>query len=396
MTIATADKPFTEALLPFASPAQARYLKAVLEHGSKRAAAAKLGVHPSTVDQALDRLQANAAIRGHIPAMEINKPVPAPFVVKGFSNNYDGKTGELKQYWLKTNLDWQRRWELIKEAADSIGKELPRLKPIPPPRTKLSQDLCNVITMTDCHIGMYAWDQEGGDKWDLLEAERVLTGVFERMLDDAPAAQKCVIAQLGDFMHYDSLVAETPTSRHSLDASGRAGEMLKVAIRVLRRIVTKALATHKEVVLLIAEGNHDLFSSMILREMFMGWYENEPRLKVIDSANPYYAHQHGKVALFWHHSHLKKLDGLPLLFATQFKKIWGETDYRFGHTGDKHHLEEKEHSGVVMLQHPTLAARDAYASRHGWHALRRAVRITYHAEWGEYERRYWTPEMIGL
>jgi hypothetical protein len=386
-------KPYTEALLPFATSAQAKYLKAYIEAGSLRGAARICEVNPSTVTEALERLKANAALRGHMPSVDIDKPVPAPFVVKGFSNNYDAK-GNLKQVWLKTNIDWQRRFELIQEAADSLAKDLPRLKPVKAPAARLPKDLVNVITMTDCHIGMYAWDQEGGDKWDMVEAERVLTGVFEKMIDDAPAAEKIVIAQLGDFLHYDSLEAVTPTSRHNLDASGRPGEMVKVAIRVLRRIVNKALATHKEVVLLVADGNHDLFSSMMLREMFKAWYEKEPRLTVINSASPFYAYQHGKVALFWHHSHLKKLNDLPLLFATQFKKIWGDTDFRFGHTGDKHHLEEKEHSGVVMLQHPTLAARDAYASRHGWHALRRAMLITYHSSFGEWGRRYWSPDMI--
>lgn len=381
-------------LLEFATPVQAKAYKALVKFGSSRKAGAELGMHHSTINEHVQRLKAFAATKGWAPDFDMRKTVPDPYLIKGISTNYD-EAGNVKQQWVKSNIDWQRRMVLLKEAIESIATELPRLKPAKAPTPKfLAPELINVVTLTDCHVGMYAWDKEGGGKWDLEEAERVLTGVFESQIDNAPKAETLVIAQLGDFLHYDSLEAVTPTSKHNLDASGRPGEMIKVAVRILRRIVNKGLATHKKVILVMAEGNHDMVSSIFLREMFMAWYENEPRLQVIDSDLPYYAYRHGKVALFWHHSHLKRIDGLPLLFATQYAKIWGDTEYRFGHTGDKHHLEEKEHSGIVMLQHPTLAARDAYASRHGWHALRRSILCTYHAEFGEWNRRYCTPEML--
>lgn len=147
-------------------------------------------------------------------------------------------------------------------------------------------------------------------------------------------------------------------------------------------------------VLLIAEGNHDIAGSVWLRAMFQALYEAEPRVTVIDSELPFYAYQHGSTMLCWHHGHLKKNDALPLMMASQFSEMWGATKKRYCHTGDKHHVDEKEHSGMIVCQHPTLAARDAYASRHGWHALRSANCITYHRQHGEVARVKVCPEML--
>jgi len=128
--------------------------------------------------------------------------------------------------------------------------------------------------------------------------------------------------------------------------------------------------------------------------MFSALYENEPRLTVVDSELPYYVHQHGDTMLAWHHGHLQKNSQLPLTFAAQFPKIWGNTTKRYCHTGHRHHVEEKEHSGMTVIQHPTLAARDAYAARGGWIAERQVTSITYSNKFGEVARNTVTPEML--
>lgn len=170
--------------------------------------------------------------------------------------------------------------------------------------------------------------------------------------------------------------------------------MIAVAVRILRTVIDFALARHAKVVVLMAEGNHDEASSVWLRHLFKLLYEREPRIEVIDSELPYYVHQHGTTMLAFHHGHLKKNDALPILFAAQFPQIWGATTKRYCHTGHRHHVEEKEHSGMTVIQHPTLAARDAYAARGGWIAERAITAITYHRDFGQVARNTVTPEML--
>jgi hypothetical protein len=57
-------------------------------------------------------------------------------------------------------------------------------------------------------------------------------------------------------------------------------------------------------------------------------------------------------------------------------------------------VEEKEHSGMTVIQHSTLAARDAYASRGGWMSERHVTSITYSDKYGQVARNTVTPEML--
>jgi hypothetical protein len=277
-----------------------------------------------------------------------------------------------------------------------MAETLPRVHAAPVP-AGVDAALCNVYTLTDCHVGALAWRFEGGADWDLKIAEQTLTAAFAHMVNAAPNAKVGFINQLGDFLHSDGsngLMPVTPMHGHVLDQDGRFSKLVGTAIRILRRIVDFALVKHETVVVLMAEGNHDMSSSIWLRAMFKALYENEPRVQVVESELPYYAYQHGQTMLAFHHGHMKKNDDLPLLFASQFPKIWGNTLKRVCHTGHRHHIEEKEHSGMTVIQHPTIAARDAYAARGGWISERSATAITYHEKYGQVARNTVTPEMF--
>lgn len=370
--------------------AQRQKLEKWAELGSQKDAAALLGCADSHIRRALRTAKKNAARQGYAPG-HFSDGV-APGYRMGKVTIQRGPDG-VERVWERQSPDDRHQEEAIKAALEVISEEVARLAPLPAPSSAESA-LLNVYTMTDCHIGMMAWREEGGSDWDLKIAEKTLTGCFEDMVSRSPNAETAIIAQLGDWLHYDSLQAVTPTSGHILDADGRFGKMVQVAIRVLRRLIDVALLKHKNVILLSAEGNHDIASSVWMRCLFAALYENEPRVQVIQSETPYYAYRHGDVMLGWHHGHMKKPEQLPLFMAAQFSKMWGDTTKRYAHLGDKHHLQEKEHSGMIVTQHPTLAARDAYASRHGWHALRTARSITYHERFGEVSRIVVNPEML--
>jgi len=316
----------------------------------------------------------------------------AGMVVTGRSTLRNAE-GEVVMEWEKTSLDRQKAAEAQQAAYAALAAKLPRIAPTAPPRASEGH-LCTVYTLTDAHIGMLAWHREGGEDWDLGIAEATITGCFERAILSAPHSELAIFNQLGDLLHHDGLLAVTPTSGHVLDADGRFTKMVEVAVRVLRRIIAMLLEKHSRVHVILAEGNHDIASSVWLRTMFKALYENEPRVTVDDSALPYYCFQWGEVMLGFHHSHLKKIDKLAGFMAAQFPTIWGATKYREIHTGDKHHAYEKDDQGARVIQHPTLAARDAYAARGGWHAMRAMNAITYHKHYGQVGRVIVTPEML--
>jgi hypothetical protein len=384
-------KPLDPKLREFCTVRQLEIFEALEKHASERKAAAALGVGRGTLRTAMVALQKKAALRGYSPTHDLHHPVAPGQSLRGASTLY--KDGKAVMQWVKSTADADKQREIIQAAAAAMAEELPRSAPVAAP-AHTRDELATVYTLTDSHVGAMAWREEGGADWDLKIAEATLVGCFGGMIAAAPPARLGVVAQLGDFLHADGIMPVTPTSGHILDADGRFTKVVQVAVRVLRQVVGMALQKHERVVVLMAEGNHDISSSIWLRTMFAALYEHEPRVEVIDSPLPYYAVQHGKTMLCWHHGHLKKNDQLPLLFASQFPAMWGLTTKRYAHCGHRHHAEEKEHSGLTVIQHPTLAARDAYAARGGWHAERQATAITYHAEFGQVARNTVTPEMV--
>lgn len=380
-------------LREFASEAELKWLDAIDEHGGPTKAARELKTHHSSLTRLIDRLEAAAAKQGWSPEHNMTHMVPDGFGVKGVSTYFD-KDGNPKGQWVKSFLDRDRQLEIMREAAGAMAETLPRMRPAPGP-DKTDSALCNVYTLTDCHVGMLASAKETLDAdWNLKIAEQTLTAAFCHMVNSAPQASVGLVAQLGDWLHSDGIMPVTPTHGHILDQDGRFSKVVASSVRILRRIVDFALQRHEKVVVLMAEGNHDISSSIWLRAMFAALYENEPRVQVIDSALPYYVYQHGETMLAFHHGHLSKNDALPLFFAAQFPKIWGNTTKRYCSTGHRHHVEEKEHAGMTIIQHPTLAAKDAYAARGGWLSERSATAITYHAKYGQVARNTVTPEMF--
>jgi hypothetical protein len=351
-------------------------------------------MHKSQAVEALKLVKKKAAAQGYSPEHDLTRPIAPGFKLKGASTLYRRGEPEPVLQWVKTSADDKQREQIMREAVRALMDDVPRAKPSSI-QSGGPSSLCNVITLTDVHVGALAWGKETGADWDLTIAERDVTGAVRHLLEACPQAGTCVVAQLGDFLHQDGLAAVTPTSGHQLDSDSRFSKIVGVAVRILRNAVDMALERHQRVVVLMAEGNHDIASSVWLRHMFALLYEREPRVSVIDSELPYYCHQHGQTMLAWHHGHLKKLEQLPLLFAAQFPRVWGDTTKRYVHTGHLHHKHEKEHSGVTVIQHPTIAARDAYAARGGWVADREMTAITYSDRFGQIARATVCPEMLG-
>lgn len=383
-------------LRPYATDEQWRKLKALEEYGSERKAAAALGCTRKRFYETRVSVEKKAALHGYAPSHDLKHPVPQGFSVKGYSLLRDAQTGDAKLIWEKAERSPHDVEQVMRDAVQALCEEIKPAKPIKAPKETYNS-LCNLYTISDFHLGMLAWHKEGGKDWDVAIAENVLIGCFAEMINGAPPAKVGIVNQLGDFLHSDGILPITPTSGHVLDQDGRFSKIVSAAIKCLRMIVDMALKKHEEVHVIMAEGNHDIASSIWLRQMFKALYENEPRVTINDSELPFYAYQHGETALFFHHGHMKKITQLSGLFAAQFPKIWGSTSHRYGHCGHLHHkivMNEKEDMGITLIQHPTLASRDAYASRHGWFAGQRAICYTYHTKTGQRKSNDVTPEMI--
>lgn len=356
-------------------------IEALREHGSDRAAAKALGMGKSSVQE-----RRKALVRkGWSPQHGWTHTVPDGFKIKGVSSLY-GRNGQLVGQWVKSSEDAERQKELMGAALQALKDEIVPVPASKAPPTQFNDELLNCYVITDFHMGMLAWRDETGADWDLDIAERTLVEWFRQAIAQAPSSRQAVLAQISDFLHFDGMDAVTPASKHLLDADTRFSKLVRVAIRVLRQVISMLLDKHNELHVVMADANHDPVSQIWLREWLAVFYSAEPRVTVDTSPSPYNAYEFGNTALFFHHGHKRKVSNVAEVFAAQFRELFGRTKHAYAHMGHLHSVDVKETNLMIVEQHRTLAAPDAYAARGGWLSGRDAKVITYHREYGEVGR----------
>lgn len=376
---------------------QLQAIHAVYEFGSLNEASLQINVKPTTISDRICRARRKVAKAGftHRDA-NVSKFVGEGYKVKGLSTYTTLENGD--KQWVKTEQDKEKQMELMRTAVSALCSEIDPIEPIDFKGGIRSENLINEYVITDYHLGMLAWHEEGGADWNLPRAQCLLTSAITDMITRSPKADKAVLVILGDFLHFDGLLPVTPASRHVLDADSRFTQIVRVAIQCIRDCVTKLIEEHNEVDLLICTGNHDEGSSVWMREAFNLYYEDNQRITVITTPSPYYAIAHGDVGLFYHHGHKVKFESLPAKFMTICHDVFAVTHKWFGNSGHLHSARKgsatKDFNGFEMTQHPTLAASDSYASDHGMDSQRKAFCTTFHRKYGEYSRISTSPAMF--
>lgn len=379
-------------LLAYATARQAEYIEAVLKAGSLRGGAKLLNAHERTISAVIAAVRLKAAKPWLSQDGGIRQAVPDGFNVGRISTLSDGD-GAIKGQWVIASPDDARREQIMREALAAFCDDLPRA--IPQNKTAPgNSELATCYVLTDYHLGMLAWHEETGADWDIRIAENLLADWFGAAIQATPDSEVGILAQLGDFLHIDNLDALTPASKHVLDADTRLQKVVRVAIRSVRRIIALLLAKHPTVHIIMADANHDPVGSIWLREWLAAHYEEEPRVTVDLGADGYYCYEHGATSLFFHHGHRKKPEAVDDVFVAKYRDVFGRTKHSYAHMGHMHYAKKVESPLMIVEQHQTLAAPDAYASRGGFMSGRSAQAITYSRHYGEVGRVVITPEMV--
>lgn len=375
-----------ESLKPWATDRQKLIIDARCSGMSWGKIKKEYGIDSGNAHTTLTSLKARAEKRGWSPEHDMTHAVPESFSVSGVSSYY-GPDGKLKAQWVKSNQDKDKQKQILIEQLENASHLNRPFKPSKKPK-KNNKDLLSLLTITDFHLGMYAWEEETGEEWDAKIAEEVFLNAIHDMIEAAPDSEVGVLNQLGDFLHWDGLLAVTPAHKNILDADVRYGELIDLTMYVMQEAISMMLEKFNKVKVIQAEGNHDEAGSIWLRKHLKHMFSKENRVEVDDSNFPYYAHLHGKTLLCFHHGHKIKLNQMAKLFASEprYRPLWGQANYTYIHSGHLHNEKVLEDGGAIAEMHPTLSARDAYCARGGWVSQRGAKLITYDSEDGEIHR----------
>jgi hypothetical protein len=368
----------------YVTPTQARYLDAVKQHGSERAAANALGVAHNAVWEAIDRVKKAAARHGH--AFGHWKDGVAPGYLMGKVTVQRNASGDVERTWERQSPDATAQAERLAAIRDVMLEGLPRVAPTAAP-VYADDDLLTVYPQGDPHAGLYAWKDETGQAFDLAEYERVTKAAIDRLVASAAPSAFALFIDLGDSLHADNNASRTKSGHH-LDTHGRHGEVVRAVIRCKCHHVARMLEKHAHVTVRINPGNHDGITALMLAEMMAMIYENEPRVTVATSPNPYWFHGFGSNLIGTTHGDGAKGKDLPLLMAVDAPALWLASEHgsRVWFVGHVHHKDIKDHPGVTVEYTRTLAAPDVWSHSEGYRSKRAMEAVTFHRTDGEVER----------
>jgi hypothetical protein len=349
--------------------------------------AKEFGVSERNIYKALERVKKRAARMGYSPEHDMTKPVPDGFVVSGVSTYYNDEGKAIGQ-WVKSKLSDDDRLKALSEAiADAVEDYKGLAKPTKQNKQKRDgSDYLVAIPIGDPHIGLYAWAEECGEDFDTDIARDDLLNASHGLFNASPDADRCLIANLGDFFHSDNQSNRTSRSGAALDVDSRWARVLKLGCMVMVDMIYLALKKYPEVEVINAIGNHDDHSAVMLSAFLSAYFNDEPRVIIHPTVAKFHYVKFGKCLIGVTHGDTIKHADLGELMATDRAEDWGATEHRMWFVGHIHHSRKTELRGCTVESFRTLAAKDAWHAAKGYRSGRDMNAIVLHKEFGEVAR----------
>lgn len=361
---------------------QRRVVQAVIDHGSFQKAATALDLAKGSIGNTVARVRKNAELRGYSPEYDLTHVIPQTLALKGTSTLYHKEKGQVLQ-WVKTRANEEAQAkEILEGIRDALQEFRGKSQPIHHIGYSV-EETCAVYGMGDAHFGMLADSAETqGPDFDSEIAYRVTQGAINYLVDAAPATKEAVFINVGDAIHTDDSTNRTRRSGAQLDVDGRYYRMTKVFVWAMIHAINRMLEKHEHLTMINVSGNHDGDTTNWIQLALALYFENNPRVTIVQDPSPYHFYTFGKVLLGVVHGDGAKMEDLPQIMAHLRPQDWGNSVHRRWITGHIHHKTVKEFNGCTVESLNTLAPSDYWHARSGYFASREMQCMIFHEEHG--------------
>ncbi len=352
-------------------------------HTSK--AAGILNISPSTVRDHVTAVKSKAAASGYSDNWDASRHVPEGEHVIGRSIYTEDDEGN--KAWLKTRrtMTDAERDKALQGFVDGLIKGVKPYKPKAKPKTKkFDSNLLPTIVIGDAHFGMRADARETKERdYDTKIASQDMITAIDCLVDLAPAAEKCLLVNVGDFIHANGS-SGTTFAGTKLDVDTRIEVVLETAAQTFLFAIDKILSKHKTCVVVMARGNHDSDTAIALALILKFYYSKEPRVTILDPHGFFHTLQFGQNLIAVHHGDKVKAAKLGSLLPKMLPEQWATTNYRKWLVGHIHHQSAIEvDNGCKIEAFGTLSPPDSWHAGAGYGAASVMNQIVFHKDGGE-------------
>ena len=348
-------------------------------------AAGVLGISQSTMRDYVSITKNTAAAAGYSENWDASRHVPEGEMVIGRSIYTADDEGN--KAWLKTRrtMTEAARNKALQGFVDGLTKGVKPYKPKAKPKTKkFATDLLPAIVIGDAHFGMRADARETKARdYDTKIASNDMLAAIDYLVDLAPASEKCLLVNVGDFIHANGS-SGTTFGGTKLDVDTRIEVVLEIAAQTFLFAIDKLLTKHKSCVVVMARGNHDSDTAIALALILKFYYSKEPRVTILDPHGFFHTVQFGKNLLAVHHGDKVKAVKLGAILPKMLPEQWSETVYRKWLVGHIHHQNAIEtDNGVFVEAFGTLAPPDSWHAGAGYGSASVMNQVVFHRDGGE-------------
>ncbi len=348
-------------------------------------AAGVLGISQSTMRDYVSITKNTAAAAGYSENWDARRHVPEGEFVIGRSIYTSDDEGN--KAWLKTKrtMTEAARDKALQGFVDGLVKGVKPYKPKAKPKTKkFATDLLPTIVIGDAHFGMRADARETKSRdYDTKIASQDMLDAIDYLVDLAPASEKCLLVNVGDFIHANGS-SGTTFAGTKLDVDTRIEVVLETAAQTFLYAIDKLLTKHKSCVLVMARGNHDSDTAIALALILKFYYSKEPRVTILDPHGFFHTLHFGQNLLAVHHGDKVKAAKLGAILPKMLPEQWAETNYRKWLVGHIHHQNAIEtENGVFVEAFGTLSPPDSWHAGAGYGSASVMNQIVFHKDGGE-------------
>lgn len=278
-----------------------------------------------------------------------------------------------KKEWAET-IDKAKAYdEILRTKILPLGEHVysrpPRAREeIPEIAAKKASPFMAIFSPADAHLHKAWADGRGFDRvyQDLIDTTDDLAArVLQRGRPD-----RVVLVLGNDWSHIDTpsgaTTRGTPQDVDGLPGAPLVAQGYEVAAEIIDR-----LRRLGPVEVIIVPSNHGEWSDYHLHAGLRFGYRNEPDVKILYGAEHRQYLRYGENLIGLEHGDGPREQDLPLIMATEARRLWGETSYHYWLTAHRHHLKEQD-LGAIVMQAPSLSGTDRWHSKKGYVTAQRA------------------------
>jgi hypothetical protein len=228
-------------------------------------------------------------------------------------------------------------------------------------------DFSVLVSPTDFHWGKYASILTGDEYNRDIAKERLFkttTDVLDRVLQRG-IPDKIIVAIGGDGLHIDNQSKST-TRGTPQDCDGTPVELAASYVRLCIEYINM-IRQYAPVECYVVSGNHDYYTSAILREAIRAWFRNVEFVKIDEKISTRRTFLYGNSLITLMHGDMGSTKDFPAIIAGENAEIWGKSKQRFIFTGHLHTERELPTFGnITVYRMPSLAGTDDWHWQKGY------------------------------